>query len=66
VGCCGRSPRGVLVIKDVTSIISANRDLRATVLAALREVYDGRWSRNMAQTAAGHSIGPAVSQRSVR
>ena len=33
--------RGVLVIKDVTSILSANRDTRATVLAAMREVYDG-------------------------
>jgi hypothetical protein len=39
--------RGVLVIKDVTSILSANRDTRAMVLAALREVYDGRWSRNV-------------------
>jgi hypothetical protein len=39
--------RGVLVIKDVTSIISANRDVRGNVLAALREVYDGRWSRNV-------------------
>lgn len=40
-------PRGVLVIKDVTSILSMNRDTRAEVLAALREVYDGRWSRNL-------------------
>jgi hypothetical protein len=38
---------GLLVIKDVTSILSANRDARAEVLAALREVYDGRWSRNV-------------------
>jgi hypothetical protein len=29
---------GVLVVKDVTSVISANHDLRATVLAAMREV----------------------------
>jgi predicted transcriptional regulator len=38
---------GVLVIKDVTSILSMNRDSRAAVLAALREVYDGRWERNV-------------------
>lgn len=40
-------PRGVLVIKDVTSILSMSADLRAEVLGALREVYDGRWSRNV-------------------
>ncbi|PJJ58572.1 hypothetical protein CLV56_2823 [Mumia flava] len=39
--------RGVLVIKDVTSVLSMNRDMRAEVLGALREVYDGRWSRNV-------------------
>jgi len=38
--------RGILVIKDVTSILSADRNTRAGVLAALREVYDGRWQRN--------------------
>jgi hypothetical protein len=38
---------GILVIKDVTSILSANREVRGTVLAALREVYDGRWERNV-------------------
>lgn len=40
-------PRGVLVIKDVTSILSMSGDARAEVLGALREVYDGRWSRNV-------------------
>ncbi len=40
-------PRGLLVIKDFTSILSMNRDSRATVLAALREVYDGKWERNV-------------------
>lgn len=40
-------PRGVLVIKDVTSVLSMNKDARAEVLAALREVYDGHWSRNV-------------------
>ncbi len=39
--------RGVLVIKDVTSILSMNRDMRAETLAALREVYDGNWARNV-------------------
>jgi hypothetical protein len=39
--------RGVLVIKDVTSILSMDRTLRAKVLAALREVYDGRWTRDV-------------------
>lgn len=38
---------GVLVIKDVTSILSMNRDMRAEVLGAVREIYDGRWSRNV-------------------
>lgn len=40
-------PDGVLVVKDVTSILSMSGDARAEVLAALREVYDGRWSRNV-------------------
>ena len=38
---------GVLVIKDVTSILSADRNTRASVLAAIREIYDGRWERNV-------------------
>jgi len=42
IGC-----RGLLVVKDVTSIIAMNRDTRGTVLAALREVHDGRWERNV-------------------
>lgn len=36
---------GLLVIKDVTSILSMNRDTRATVLAAIREIHDGNWVR---------------------
>jgi hypothetical protein len=39
--------RGLLVIKDVTSILSSDRNVRGQVLAALREVYDGRWERNV-------------------
>ena len=37
----------LLVIKDVTSILSMNRDTRNIVLGALREVFDGYWQRNM-------------------
>jgi hypothetical protein len=39
--------RGILAIKDVTSIISSNRETRGQVLAALREIYDGHWVRNV-------------------
>jgi DNA-binding transcriptional ArsR family regulator len=39
--------RGVLVIKDFTSILSSDRNVRAAVLAAFREIYDGRWVRNV-------------------
>lgn len=38
---------GLLVIKDFTSILSMNRDTRAAVLAALREIHDGHWSRDI-------------------
>jgi hypothetical protein len=37
--------RGVLVVKDFTSILSMSRDARAQVLAAFREIHDGRWDR---------------------
>ncbi len=37
-------PSGLLAIKDVTSILSMNRDTRSQVLAALREIYDGHWN----------------------
>ena len=39
--------RGVLVLKDFTSILGMQRDKRGAILAALREVYDGRWSREI-------------------
>jgi hypothetical protein len=39
--------RGVLVIKDVTSVLSMDRNIRGRVLAALREVYDGSWYREL-------------------
>jgi hypothetical protein len=36
---------GVLLCKDFTSILAQNNDTRAEAMAALREVYDGRWDR---------------------
>ncbi len=36
---------GILVLKDVTSILSMNPSTRAPILAALREIYDGSWYR---------------------
>jgi hypothetical protein len=38
---------GVLVLKDFTSIIDMHRESRAEVLAAFREIYDGRWDRSI-------------------
>jgi hypothetical protein len=42
-----RGERGVIVIKDFTTILSMNREARAVVIAALREIYDGKWERNV-------------------
>lgn len=40
--------RSILVLKDFTTILSmSDRNSRSTVLAALREVYDGYWARNV-------------------
>jgi hypothetical protein len=38
---------GILLIKDFTSVLSMNRDTRASLLAALREIYDGSWTRRL-------------------
>lgn len=38
---------GVLVLKDFTSILEKPHDSRAQVLAALREIYDGRYDRKV-------------------
>jgi hypothetical protein len=38
---------GILLCKDFTSVLAMNRDKRASVLAALREVYDGSWTRHV-------------------
>jgi hypothetical protein len=37
----------LLVIKDVTSILAMDKRARALVLAALREIHDGKWERNV-------------------
>ena len=39
--------QGLLVIKDFTSIITANSRLRGDILSALREIYDGHWYRDV-------------------
>ena len=38
---------GIVVCKDFGSVLSMNRDARAGALAALREVYDGAWTRHV-------------------
>lgn len=38
--------RGVIVCKDFTSILSMSKDTQSGTLAALREVYDGEWTRS--------------------
>jgi Domain of unknown function (DUF3854) len=36
---------GILLAKDFTSVLAQNRDTARAAMAALREVYDGRWDR---------------------
>jgi hypothetical protein len=38
---------GIIVCKDFTSVLAQNRDSRTQVLAALREIYDGEWTRHI-------------------
>lgn len=38
---------GIIVAKDFGSVLSMNRDARAQLLAALREVYDTAWTRHV-------------------
>jgi hypothetical protein len=38
---------GFLVAKDFTTTLNLPRDTRASVLAALREIYDGHWTRRL-------------------
>jgi hypothetical protein len=39
--------KGILVVKDFTSILEMDRTARGQVLAAFREIYDGRWDRDV-------------------
>jgi hypothetical protein len=39
--------RGIMVVKDFTSILSTDRNVRSSILAALREIHDGQWVRNV-------------------
>lgn len=47
--------RGIIVAKDVTSMLSMDRTARGQVFAALREVYDGHWTRSVG-TDGGRSL----------
>lgn len=38
---------GMLLLKDFTSMLSMGRDAQREVLAALREIYDGKWVRRV-------------------
>ncbi len=38
---------GIIVLKDFGSILSMRPDAKAEVLAALREIYDGAWTRHL-------------------
>jgi hypothetical protein len=38
---------GILVLKDFGSILSMRPDAKTEVIAALREVYDGAWTRHL-------------------
>jgi hypothetical protein len=38
---------GILVVKDFTSILTIDRNIRTGVMSALREIHDGRWERNV-------------------
>ena len=38
---------GIIVLKDFGSILSMHPETKAEVLAALREIYDGAWTRHL-------------------
>src|SRR5262249_13968351 len=38
---------GILVLKDFGSVWSMRPDAKAEVIAALREIYDGAWTRHL-------------------
>ena len=37
----------MILCKDFASVLAMHRDTRGTVLAALREIYDGAWVRHV-------------------
>lgn len=39
--------QGIILAKDFGSVLSLHHDSRTQVLAALREVFDGKWTRHM-------------------
>jgi hypothetical protein len=39
--------RGILAIKDMTSILSIDRNVRNSILSAFREIHDGHWVRDV-------------------
>jgi len=57
--------RGILVVKDVTSILSADRNIRGTVLAAIPRDLRWTWSATSDLTAGRPSRGSAASSSSV-
>ena len=38
---------GTIVVRDFTSVLSMDRDMLSRILAALREIYDGKWQRHI-------------------
>jgi len=38
---------GIILAKDFTSVLAMHRDSRNALLAALREIYDGSWTRHV-------------------
>ena len=40
-------PFGIVTLKDFGSVLSMKAEARAALLAALREVYDGEWTRHV-------------------
>jgi hypothetical protein len=40
---------GFLILKDFTTVLSMGKEMRAPLLAALREIYDGHWTRHIGQ-----------------
>lgn len=39
--------RGAIIFKDFTSVLSMQKDVMGEVIAALREIYDGAWTRRV-------------------